>query len=64
MGEVQFRLSSVVDSSHSVEAENAEAARKPIISLNRTVEQTTRSTEFSFSKQLKEPRNLGLLFYQ
>lgn len=65
MGEVQFRLSSVVDGLHSVEVKNAEAARKPVISLNRkTLDQTTRSTEFSFSKQLKEHRNLGLSSHQ
>ena len=64
MDEVQFRLSSIVDSSLSVEAKNAEAARKPVISLNRTVEHTTRSTEFSFSEKLKEHRNLGLPSYQ
>lgn len=60
---MQFRVSSVVDNLHSVKAKNAEAARIPVISLNRrAVEQTIRSTEFSFREKLKEHQNLGKLF--
>lgn len=64
MGEVDFRLSPIVDNFLSAEAkklsEVAGAAGKPVISHNRRApEQITGAAEFSYRKQFKEPRNLG-----
>lgn len=64
MGEVDFRLSPIVDGLHSAEvkklSEVADIAGKPIISHNRRApEQIIGTIEFSYRKQLKEYRNLG-----